>query len=136
MRKDIYKDAKNGFKQNPQNINRTGQNAKPISKILKDLLQEKIIAFELILYNENGEKKVKKVNLKSKTAWNEVCAMILLQKAISGDMKAMETILDRTEGKPIQLNINENTETVNIDLENISTNELIQRLELLHKLKI
>jgi hypothetical protein len=102
-------DIKAGFDKNPQNINRTGANRKPISAILKQLLDEKIVSFELTLTDANGNQKTKKTELKSKAAFKEVIAISLLQKAMSGDLKAMDMVLDRTEGKAketIEQNIN------------------------------
>jgi hypothetical protein len=102
-------DIKAGFDKNPQNINKTGANRKPISAILKQLLDEKIVSFELTLTDANGNQKTKKTELKSKAAFKEVIAISLLQKAMAGDLKAMDMVLDRTEGKAketIEQNIN------------------------------
>jgi len=108
-RKNIYKDAKSGFDKKPENINRTGANRRPISAILKELMEEKIVEFEVRLTNAEGKTTVKKGKLESKTAFNEVIAYSLVQKAMSGDLKAIEIMLDRTEGKPTQKTENEHT---------------------------
>ncbi|MCP4665148.1 MAG: hypothetical protein GY849_02185 [Deltaproteobacteria bacterium] len=92
----------NGFDKNPSNINKTGENGKSISSILKKMGEEKIISYKLTLTDSDGNTKTKQGSLESKEDLNTVLASILFQKAITGDLKAIREILDRTEGKPKQ----------------------------------
>jgi len=96
------KDNTNGFQKNPENINRNGANGRSVTKCLKELLNDNIANVEIILTNEKGLKKIKKFQLQTKSDFNELLSILLLQKAISGDLQAIREILDRTEGKPLQ----------------------------------
>jgi hypothetical protein len=103
--KAIHKHPKassKGFKQCPENINKTGANGRSITKIIKDLLSGNIVEVEVTLTDENGIKKEIKSTLNSKDEFAQSIAAILIQKALGGDMAAIKEILDRTEGKPQQ----------------------------------
>jgi uncharacterized protein YihD (DUF1040 family) len=129
-RKDIYKDATNGLKQNPQNINRTGANRSPMSAILKQLTDDKISEIEIKMTSEDGKSRVKKLKLETKQDFKTAISFILMQKALSGDLKAIEMVFDRTEGKPLQKteNTNENVNGLNIIVQNENTAEQIRKL--------
>ena len=105
------KDNTNGFQKNPQNINKTGANRNPISAILKRLGDGNIIELEYTITNSDGEKKTTKLDLSTKKSINEAISVMLLQKAMKGDLKAIDMVLDRQEGKALQ--------TSDIKLENI-----------------
>lgn len=127
--KEIYKKAR-GFDKNPQNINRKGTPGKSVTKVLKELLAEKIADVEIILTNEKGEKKIKKLKLETKGDFNSALAVILLQKALSGDLQALRELLDRTEGKPLQ-KVEQSIDTVpkiNIIVENEDTVNEVKKL--------
>ena len=110
-------DNTNGFQKNPQNINRSGANANSISHILKTLGEENIISYELITTNSEGKEKIHKGTLKSKDTLNTTLSIILFQKALKGDLKAIREILDRTEGKPNQYMNTDNTEKIIIEFD-------------------
>lgn len=76
-----------GFHTDPDRINKAGRPpGRSITSILKDLLEGTI-------KNASGEVKTRA----------EVLALTLLEKGIKGkDLRAIEQILDRTEGKPLQ----------------------------------
>lgn len=101
-RKDIYKDAKNGLKQNPQNINRTGANRSPMSAILKQLTEDKVSEIEIKMTSEDGKVRTKKLKLETKQDFKTAISFILMQKALAGDLKAIDMIFDRTEGKALE----------------------------------
>lgn len=105
-KKDGFKNlipAKKGEVRNPKG--RTP--GKSISSYLKSLLEGTIK-----LKDETGKEK--------NFTRAEAIALKLFQKAMSGkatdqaQLKAIEQILDRTEGKPLQATINENTGDLNI----------------------
>lgn len=85
----------------PENSGRKG---KTVSEFLKEFGENKKIEFEIKLFKDDLEKpyKVKKGKVESESTINEVLAITLINKAISGDGKAMDTYLDRTEGKVSQ----------------------------------
>lgn len=78
---------------------------KTISSFLKELGNATQIKYTLEITDANGKKKTQKVNVKSpdsKTPINQIAASVLLTKALTGDLKAMDMLLDRTEGKAKQ----------------------------------
>jgi uncharacterized protein YihD (DUF1040 family) len=127
--KKIYEKAK-GFDKNPQNINRTGANRSPMSAILKQLTDDKISEIEIKMTSEDGKSRVKKLKLETKQDFKTAISFILMQKALSGDLKAIEMVFDRTEGKPLQKteNTNENVNGLNIIVQNENTAEQIRKL--------
>jgi len=86
--------------------NPSGRNLFPLTAILKELGESKKISYNVTLENENGEKKVKKGKIT--TAGSKQANMYglvgvkLFQKAVGGDLKAAEIIMDRVEGKATQ----------------------------------
>lgn len=106
-RMDIYKDAKNGFKQNPQNINKTGVNRKLISDVnidlenngVKEATKTDIVSCYLRLINLPVDE------LKQAVEDNKKPALIrIVGKAIlSGKgFEVIEKVLDRAVGKANQ----------------------------------
>jgi hypothetical protein len=106
-RMDIYKDAKNGFKQNPQNINKTGVNRKLISDVnidlenngVKEATKNDIVSCYLRLINLPVNE------LKQAVEDNKKPALIrIVGKAIlSGKgFEVIEKVLDRAVGKANQ----------------------------------
>lgn len=91
-----------GFDKLPQNINKNGA-LKPISKILKELGEAKEIHYNIKIIDMNGQKDVREGEINSRSTLNEVIAIMLFQKALEGDLKAISEIMDRTEGKPKQV---------------------------------
>lgn len=52
--------------------------------------------------SEDGKSRVKKLKLETKKDFKTAISFILMQKALSGDLKAIEMVFDRTEGKALQ----------------------------------
>ena len=92
----------NGFDKNPQNINRSGANRKSVTHYLKELGSAKEISYEIKFIDKDGNKRTTKGKSQSKDEINKLVAMLLVQKALEGDLKAIQELLDRTEGKPTQ----------------------------------
>lgn len=83
--------------------NTTGKNRAPISSLLKEFGNSKSIKYHIEVVNNDGSKKEIKGELKGKgKTVNQIIATRLLAKAMSGDLKAIEAVMDRTEGKPKQ----------------------------------
>lgn len=99
--KKIYEKAK-GFDKNPQNINRTGANRSPMSAILKQLTDDKVSEIEIIMTSDDGKIRTKKLKLETKQDFKTAISFILMQKALAGDLKAIDMIFDRTEGKALE----------------------------------
>lgn len=99
----------NGFDKNPQNINRKGSPGKSITKCLKELLDSNLVELELVQTKADGTKKTVKINVEARDGMNKALSVILLRKALDGDLQAIKEIFDRTEGKatqPIELEDN------------------------------
>lgn len=103
-RKDIYKDAKNGFKQNPQNINRTGANRKTLSSVNKQLeeaglervkLSDIIQLYEL-LFNATEEDLKQLINDKNVAMTIRIVIKEMLSK---NGFDVIEKIIERAFGK-------------------------------------
>jgi hypothetical protein len=92
-RKDIYKDATNGFKKG-QSGNPNGRPKKTMTNILNELLNSNKIEIELVI---NGE--TKDIDITTKQGINTAIAAKLIEKALQGDLGAIKEINDRTEGK-------------------------------------
>lgn len=118
------KDNTNGFQKNPQNINKTGANAKSITASMKELLAGDYVSFEIILTNEDGEEKITKGSIKSKDTLNQLLATILIQKAIGGDLNAIKEVLSRCEGAPDQKIIINDENEIPSHLANLSAEDL------------
>lgn len=106
---------KKGFDKCPENINKKGAPGKSITKILRELLNEKIAEVEIIYTDVDGNQKTDKIKLESKKEFNSAISIKLIQKALSGDLQSIKEILDRTEGKPTQYINNDgdsNTDTI------------------------
>ena len=110
-----------GFDVNSQNINRNGRPRRPFSDIIKDFGEMEHLKYELEITARNKdskqiETKILKGNINSKDnkTLNELVVAILYQRAIGGDLKAIEDLMDRQEGKPIQ-KIEQKTENTNTD---------------------
>ena len=110
----------NGFDKNSQNINRNGRPRRPFSEIIKDFGELEHLTYELeITARDKDTKQIQtktlkgNINSKDDKTLNELVVAILYQRAIGGDLKAIQDLMDRQEGKPIQKieQKNENTNT-------------------------
>jgi len=103
-----------GFKDHPEHINRNGKPRQAISALLKEYGDKKQISYDLLITNKDGKqvRKQGKISAGDKKTINQVIATILLEKALDGDMKAIEQILDRQEGKATQTIINDGSSSV------------------------
>jgi len=88
------------FSSNNQPKNR-GRKGKSISEFLREFGEAKSVEYE-IKVTKGGETKIKKGKIESETTLNEVVATTLLSKAMNGDLRAINIVLDRNEGKPKQ----------------------------------
>ena len=88
--------------------NPNGRNGS-ISDIIKKMGKSKKIEYTLKVENSKGEEKIIKGKITAtggrKATINDLLSAQLFQNAIRGDIKAMDMIMDRTEGKPIQTNV-------------------------------
>jgi len=102
------------FKDDPGRINRNGKPRQAISALLKEYGDKKQISYDLLITNKDGKqvRKQGKISAGDKKTINQVIATILLEKALDGDMKAIEQILDRQEGKATQTIINDGSSSV------------------------
>jgi hypothetical protein len=91
-----------GFDKFPEHINKKGRpKGKSISTILKELLDKE--APDCVITNKYVEETIKKIKPGYKPTNAEVLAFKVLHSAQAlGDMKAVDTILERTEGKVSQ----------------------------------
>ena len=87
-RKDIYKDAVPFKKGQSGNPNGRPKGARGLSTILREMLDEDIKVIE------NG--------VEVRKQFKDVIVRKLLKKANDGDLRAIEQIFDRLEGKPKQ----------------------------------
>ena len=78
-----------------------GRKGKSISEFLREFGEAKSVEYE-IKVTKDGETKTKKGKIESETTLNEVVATTLLSKAMTGDLRAINIVLDRIEGKPKQ----------------------------------
>jgi hypothetical protein len=106
---NITKVSKPFQKGNDDRRNVNGQPRNTISKALKEFGQyDKLEGeFTLTKYDDKGnetDKLVKKFHIENKKdhSVNDLIATMLLQKAMGGDLKAVQIILERTEGAPKQ----------------------------------
>jgi len=99
---NIAKQGKNtrfSSKNQPQNRGRKG---KSVTDFLKSYGEAKELSFEINTTDKDGEKKLFKGEMNTPSTINQVIAVTIINKAIKGDNKALQTYLDRTEGKPSQ----------------------------------
>jgi hypothetical protein len=99
--------------------NVTGVNGKSITKYLKELGDKKKICFHIEATDENGFVSVYKDDVVCKgvnSSINQAIAAQLLSKAAKGELRAIQELLDRTEGKPKQ----------GIELDDFFTNGVIE----------
>ena len=99
-----------GFDKNPENINKKGRPTafKGLTKTLKDILESDgtMIIQDIIELDENKKETGNIIKFgKVKIPKGEMIILAAAKKAIKGDMRAIEFITDRTEGKA-QQNIN------------------------------
>lgn len=97
------------FRDDPGRINRKGVPRKPISALLKEYGDKKQISYDLTITDKSGKqtRKQGKITAGDRQTINQVIAVVLLEKAMDGDLKAIEQIMDRQEGKAIQTINNE-----------------------------
>jgi hypothetical protein len=85
--------------------NTTGANSKTVTKYLKEFGESRRISFNIKLTNNDGRVNTIKGVLEGQgknCSINQIIATQLLSKAVKGDLRAIQEILDRTEGKPKQ----------------------------------
>lgn len=110
-----FKPGKSG---NPE-----GQRGYAISSALKRIGQAQELKYSIEIVDSAGKKRVKKGHIKpteDKLTVADLMASVLTQKALSGDLKAIDMYMDRTEGKPVQKTENKNenyNREVTIDVE-------------------
>ena len=80
-----------------------GRKGKSISEYLKELGGANKVEFEIKVYNGGSdEPTIKKGKITSESTLNEVIATTLISKAMNGDLRAINIVIDRIEGKPNQ----------------------------------
>ena len=80
-----------------------GRKGKSISEYLREYGEAKSVEYEIKVYKDDNKKpRVKKGKIESETTLNEVVATTLMSKAMNGDLRAINIVLDRIEGKPKQ----------------------------------
>jgi hypothetical protein len=85
--------------------NTSGANADSITKYLREFGKSRCIHYNIEITSGNNQvRTIKgKVSGKGKNGQiNQLIATQLLTKAIKGDLRAIQEVLDRTEGKPKQ----------------------------------
>lgn len=97
---DIGKNTR--FSSTNQPKNRGRKKGKTISEWLQELGIKKSITYKITLTNEDGKKKTQEGKVESETTLNELIAVKIITKAISGDHKYIKTWLERVEGKSNQ----------------------------------
>lgn len=88
------------FSSENQPPNRGRKKGKTISDWIRKLGESKKISFELHVTDANGKQTKKSGKVESLTTLNELIAANLISKAVNGDYRAVEIVLDRAEGKP------------------------------------
>lgn len=90
--------VEDGFQKHPENINRNGRPKK--GNTWADVIREAV-----------GEE----IEFQgTKRQYKKLIAEVLRKKALKGDLKAIEMLIERMDGKPLQTNLN--TDTVKIEL--------------------
>lgn len=97
---DVGKNTR--FSSTNQPKNRGRKKGKTISEWLQELGIKKSITYKITLTNEDGKKKTQEGKVESETTLNELIAVKIITKAISGDHKYIKTWLERVEGKSNQ----------------------------------
>jgi len=104
MYKEIHKHPKansNGFKENPDHINRSGKRS-ILSEVAKNLEKnEAIVLNNVDEVDENNEPTGRKVNVKLNAMSFEVMGLHYLQRAKKSD-RVLIDLMDRLYGKPTQ----------------------------------
>lgn len=88
-----------------QSGNPTGKQGFHITTALKRIMKARKVEYHIILTDSQGQRKEKKGAIEpadERSTIADLCAMVLIQRGLSGDLKALDMILDRTEGKPLQ----------------------------------
>lgn len=83
-----------------------GRKGKTVSEWIQELGNAKKIEYSLKITDQDGKEKTKSGKVQSTTTLNKLIATNLISKAVNGDYKAVEIVLDRAEGKvPQNLNL-------------------------------
>lgn len=83
-----------------------GRKGKTVSEWIQELGNAKKIEYSLKITDQDGNEKIKSGKVQSTTTLNQLIATNLVSKAVNGDYKAVEIVLDRAEGKvPQSLNL-------------------------------
>ena len=101
-RNDIYKDAKKFKKGYDPRRNYKGRPKKAVSELMDEISDAKTLNFYIELTDSEGRKRTKKGKVKTKKTIKEMIATQMIHKALTGDLKATQELLDRMEGKPKQ----------------------------------
>ena len=72
------------------------------SKSLSDMLRHILDSDTASLVIANPDGKERTVDLKASENFNYVIAVVMIQKALEGNLRAVQMIWDRMEGKPAQ----------------------------------
>lgn len=85
--------------------NVTGAQRKTITTLLKEMGENKSVSYNIVITDKDGVRKEIKGTISGKGkngTVNQLIAVQLLSKALKGDLRAIQEVLDRTEGKPKQ----------------------------------
>lgn len=102
-----------------------GKKGKSISEFLREFGEAKSVEYEIKI-TKGGETKTKKGKIESETTLNEVVATTLLTKAMTGDLRAVDIVLNRVEGKP--------TQKVEVDVPDIPEMSLEEKMKRISEL--
>lgn len=87
--------------------NTTGKNKKRVTEFLEEFGEAESIAFDIVVVKNGVPTKITgEIKNNDQKTINQLIAVRLLQKAASGDLRAIKEVLDRTEGaarQPIEL---------------------------------
>lgn len=80
-----------------------GRGGKTVSEFLKEYGEGNRIEFEIKVFKGDSNKPtIQKGSIESQTSINQLIATTIIKNAIQGNDKAMNTYLERTEGKVAQ----------------------------------
>lgn len=91
-----------------------GRKGKTVSEFLKEYGEGNRIEYEIKIYKDNSKRPtIQKGSIESETTINQLIATTIIKSAIQGNDKALNTYLERTEGKVAQnLNLGSQDDTI------------------------